>query len=81
MKKSLLLTSIILCAASGSFADEQIAEANLAFQSIDLNADGYISMEEAVNEETLINQFSILDTDEDGMLSEAEFGNLTEATN
>jgi Ca2+-binding EF-hand superfamily protein len=86
MKKSILLSSIVLLAAAGSFAEEQIveqqvAEADVTFQTLDQNADGYISMEEASSEDVLLSQFKILDSDEDGMVSETEFGNLTETTN
>jgi Ca2+-binding EF-hand superfamily protein len=86
MKKSILLSSIVLLAAAGSFAGEQIAEQQIAetdvtFQTFDLNTDGFISMEEAASEEVLMSQFTILDNDEDGLLSEAEFSNLAETTN
>jgi Ca2+-binding EF-hand superfamily protein len=86
MKKSILLSSIVLFAAAGSFAGEQIseqqvAEADVTFQTLDQNADGYISVEEAASEEVLVSQFKSLDSDEDGMISEAEFGSLTETTN
>ncbi|MEJ2043342.1 MAG: EF-hand domain-containing protein [Reinekea sp.] len=82
MKKALLLAtvSIALC-TSGSYAFEQLAEAELTFQAIDLNTDGFISAEEAVSNETLMNQFSTLDTDKDGMLNETEFSFLAETAN
>jgi hypothetical protein len=107
MKKTLLLTSIILCAA-GSFAadrftterlpvdedaviaqileyqemaEAQVAEADLVFQSYDLNSDGYINLEEAAVEQFLVDQFIILDVNEDSLLSEMEFNNRVEATN
>jgi len=81
MKQLIFVMSLALCASSGSIAGVQLAQADLSFQSVDLNTDGYISITEAVSDETLIDQFTILDTDDDGMLTESEFGNLTDQVN
>ena len=80
MKKVLLLSSLML-AATASFAYDQMAAANVTFKSIDMNADGYISSEEAVSYDELVAQFNSLDTDQDGMLSETEFDQFAETTN
>jgi len=78
MKKVLLFVSFVLCAATVSFAETVVAEDSPTFQSIDQNTDGFISPEEAASNEVLMSQFNVLDSDEDGMLSESEFGNLSE---
>ncbi|WP_428242613.1 hypothetical protein [Gynuella sp.] len=80
MKKVLLLSSLML-AATTSFAFDQVASANVTFKSIDMNADGFISSEEAVSYDALVGQFNSLDTDQDGMLSEDEFSQFGETTN
>jgi hypothetical protein len=78
MKKVLLFVSFVLCAATASFAEIVVAEGSPTFQSIDQNVDGFISPEEAASNEVLMSQFNVLDSDADGMLSESEFGNLSE---
>ena len=47
MKKVLLLSSLML-AATTSFAYDQVAAANVAFKSIDMNADGGITVADLV---------------------------------
>ncbi len=81
MKKLVALSTLSLVIAAGpSFAEEQVASAELSFNVIDLNADGYISSEEAYVYEPLSVQFSTLDTDEDGLISESEFNELDQST-
>ncbi|TMP13868.1 EF-hand domain-containing protein, partial [Pseudoalteromonas ruthenica] len=49
--------------------------ANTDFDKLDMNGDGYISIEEAKADEGLLAQFNELDADQDGQLSQAEFDN------
>ncbi|MEJ6475159.1 EF-hand domain-containing protein [Pseudoalteromonas piscicida] len=51
------------------------AQANSDFDKLDMNGDGYISMEEAKAHDGLMAQFDELDADQDGQLSQAEFDN------
>ncbi|MGC0120162.1 EF-hand domain-containing protein [Pseudoalteromonas piscicida] len=51
------------------------AHANTDFDKLDMNGDGYISIEEAKADEGLLAQFNEIDADQDGQLSQAEFDN------
>lgn len=67
------LCAITLTAVSATaFAAEQTD-----FQAIDVNADGFISLEEAKSIEGLEQVFLAADTNKDGQLDEAEYGEIS----
>lgn len=50
-----------------------LAQAAPSFESLDKNADGQISIQEATTNDDLFVAFKKLDTNQDGALSKAEF--------
>lgn len=48
------------------------------FNAVDIDADGFISMEEAQNVLGLTEIFAVADIDKDGKLSESEFSEVTQ---
>ena len=55
------------------FAGVISAQSAPSFESLDKNADGQISIQEATGHDDLFVAFKTLDTNKDGMLSKAEF--------
>jgi Ca2+-binding EF-hand superfamily protein len=51
-----------------------LAQAVPTFESLDKNSDGQISIQEATTHDDLFVAFKKLDTNQDGVLSKAEFG-------
>ena len=72
MKKILIVTAFLLAGTNAAMAESNNA-AEFNFNSVDANADGFISTEEATVSDRLANQFALLDLDQDGMLTESEF--------
>lgn len=68
MKKSIALVVSLLVSV---FSAHTLADS--AFNQYDVDGNGAISLEEANVNEVLVAQFSELDTDQSGDLSEAEF--------
>ncbi|UTW05739.1 hypothetical protein KDX31_20855 (plasmid) [Amphritea atlantica] len=67
------LCAITLTAVSATtFAAEKTD-----FQAIDVNADGFISLEEAKSIEGLEQVFLVADINKDGQLDEAEYGEIS----
>jgi Ca2+-binding EF-hand superfamily protein len=81
MKKIMIVTAFLLVGTNPAFAETQVVSSDFTFNSVDMNADGFISAEEAIVNEGLANQFSLLDVDQDGMLSESEFNEFTNTVN
>ncbi|MEH6579173.1 MAG: EF-hand domain-containing protein [Amphritea sp.] len=69
------LSVIALTAVSTTaFAGEQPE-----FKAVDMDSDGYVSMEEAKSVPGLAEIFSIADVDNDGKLDEAEYSEVTQS--
>lgn len=64
-----LMASIVMAAASKM----------PAFESLDVDRDGYVSVQEAAPCKALADCFVTADADEDGQLNPAEYASITEA--
>jgi hypothetical protein len=71
MKKYLVLIATTLFSAS-LFAADDMRKIDTDFDSLDNNDDGYVSQEEA-DDNNVWDHFANIDTDADQRLSEAEF--------
>lgn len=56
-----------------------VKTADADFKKLDANADGKISLKEAVKDKALVNVFNITDTNQDGMLTTDEYMNYKSA--
>lgn len=56
-----------------------VKTADADFKKLDTNADGKISLKEAVKDKTLVNVFNVSDTNQDGMLTTDEYMNYKSA--
>ena len=59
------------------FAGVISAQSAPTFESLDKNADGQISIQEATSHDDLFVAFKKLDTNQDGLLSKAEFATFS----
>lgn len=67
MKYKLTVAAVLAIAAGSALA------ALPEFESLDANADGFISQEEAVMDQDLMTAFAKADSDKDGKLSPEEY--------
>lgn len=74
--KTFLFTSLLYLSAPAAQAAGDGAFAKLSFAEIDRNHDGAIDAKEAAAVPALVSVFSMADTNQDGVLSEAEFKTL-----
>lgn len=66
LSTSLLLTGAVWPVIAASPVSD-------AFERLDVNADGYLSVSEAGNHSGLLEKFSAIDTDADGQISKGEW--------
>ncbi|MFK7886511.1 MAG: hypothetical protein AB8G16_06545 [Gammaproteobacteria bacterium] len=66
LSTSLLLTGAVWPVIAASPVSD-------AFERLDVNADGYLSVSEAANHTGLLDKFSAVDTDADGQISKGEW--------
>ncbi len=67
-RKDALIAAVGICATG-----IVLAQASPSFESLDKNADGQISIQEATANDDLFVAFKKLDTNKDGVLSKDEF--------
>ncbi|MBI5041781.1 MAG: hypothetical protein HZB57_11475 [Gammaproteobacteria bacterium] len=70
MRKMPIVTTLVLLAAGTVQAEQQM---NPAFQSIDTDANGYVSQTEASGNSALTSRWNELDKDKNNMLDTSEF--------
>ncbi len=70
MRKMPIVTTLVLLAAGTVQAEQQMTP---AFQSIDADANGYVSQTEAAGNSDLTSRWSELDKDKNNMLDTSEF--------
>jgi Ca2+-binding EF-hand superfamily protein len=66
-------------AENRKFDSAALKTADADFKKLDTNADGKISLKEAVKDKTLVNVFNVSDTNQDGMLTTDEYMNYKSA--
>jgi Ca2+-binding EF-hand superfamily protein len=83
----LLILAFTIAFSSLATANETVvvdamktAETDMSFESIDVDSDGVISMEEVSEHEVLQLAFEELDANKDGSISEDEYQKLSEIT-
>tara|TARA_R110001583_G_scaffold21088_1_gene80257 strand:- start:24517 stop:24780 length:264 start_codon:yes stop_codon:yes gene_type:complete len=83
----ILILALTIAFSSLASANETVAidamkttESETSFESIDVDSDGVISMEEVAEHEVLQLAFDELDANKDGSISEDEYKNLSEIT-
>lgn len=73
--------STIHCAVAAvvgaAFSLSALAQTSVTFESLDINKDGQISIQEATSNDDLFTAFKSLDRDKDGSLSKGEFAAYT----
>ncbi|WP_413700456.1 EF-hand domain-containing protein [Psychromonas sp. KJ10-10] len=84
MNKTLILALTVAFSSMASANENLVmdemksAEMETTFESIDVDTDGVISMEEVSEHEVLQLAFEELDVDKDGSINEEEYKKLTE---
>lgn len=68
----LLLTAVVIQAVAVANANAKIEGPLEIISKLDVDQDGFISIKEAVSNTELLRQFGMIDTNDDGKLSEKE---------
>lgn len=69
-EKKFVLPSVVICSWFSAFAI--LANDLSLLERLDADEDGYISLRESVSDTELLREFALIDSNEDGKVSQAE---------